>query len=567
MITPADSTDLDDKLAELQSNASGHFAAYRRTHSQLHSLLAESYLWWREAAEQLGYLDSLYQRHEIGQKTTDNKPNFNPLIRLIWQIREPTENDRATISQWNKALQGIDVQFCEHPEEFNHNPVGKLVSLIERKGGVVGFQEGRPTEREPQDGPASPGPEGVDYTSELAIAALQSSPGIGLAVLDEPIRVGQDDLVLLLAKRKPDGKVIILDSSNESGDIKKASLNAIRRNFTGLPPRLRTIVEIVITQTFPSIALPSSPQQREEWFQKRFSEETDLWDLCSGCEPKGEKSRTSKRLLIRSDGNELLLSSNMTLTSPVTRCIPNEWLFGTADTYLGFSELALIERWIESGELAHFRFGGTEEVAIQSDGAKAACVLTVRHQASGSSRVLQFHEHAPDLDISHTQGQFERVKFQRDWQVGVTSAWFRKMREVWTDRWFLGLGRFNQILRPHNATLGLTVGAEAIEIVFNQQEGAVAPRERFLFPEPIAAHSHRYSFLSKDLAPVLANISDIPATGGVVLSGNRHAIVFEYSTPVGLFEIAVPTLRPNSRERDGTLFGPADGVFPVVVHQ
>ena len=114
--------------------------AYRRSHELLWGLLAKSYLWWRDASEERGYLEALYKQREIGFRSSDsNVPNFSPLIRLIWNMQELGPAERVTISQWNKALQSVHEHYAEHTDDFRHNPEGNLTAYIERQGGVVGL--------------------------------------------------------------------------------------------------------------------------------------------------------------------------------------------------------------------------------------------------------------------------------------------------------------------------------------------------------------------------------------------------------------------------------------------
>ena len=48
---------------------------------------ARAYLWWREANQQPAYLEKLYADNNIANnKPSDNRINFNPLVRLIWEI-------------------------------------------------------------------------------------------------------------------------------------------------------------------------------------------------------------------------------------------------------------------------------------------------------------------------------------------------------------------------------------------------------------------------------------------------------------------------------------------------
>ena len=136
-----------------------------------------------------------------------------------------------------------------------------------------------------------------------------------------------------------------------------------------------------------------------------------------------------------------------------------------------------------------------------------------------------------------------------------SSEWFAELRQVWADEWFAGLGRFNQILRPHNAVLELKVTAEKLYIIFNLHP-KTSPFKTVRFPEPIKTlkGTQKTAYFSKDLAPILFNLADAHINGAVTMAGNAHAIVFRYATQVGKFEIAVPTLDAKRKHRDGTLF-------------
>src|SRR5260370_38519779 len=87
------------------------------------------------------------------------------------------------------------------------------------------------------------------------------------------------------------------------------------------------------------------------------------------------------------------------------------------------------------------------------------------------------------------------------------------------------------------------------------QENHLA-KEAFEFPEPIKTlkPTKNAAYFSKDLAPILFNLADAHINGAVTMAGNTHAIVFQYVTTVGRFEIAVPTLAAKRKRRDGTLF-------------
>ena len=186
---------------------------------------------------------------------------------------------------------------------------------------------------------------------------------------------------------------------------------------------------------------------------------------------------------------------------------------------------------------------------------RASHILRVGNSLSQTQKVLNFYRHDPDR-MTHFQADFKRGEFTPDWATTVPAHWPANVRQGWGDEWFATLGRYNQIIRPHNANLVLKIRPKKLEIEFNRQEGGESPVVSFSWPKAIklAAEVHQTSYFSKDLAPVLFNLADAEIDGDITIAGNKHALVFRYRTPVGEFEIAVPALTDDEMHRDATLF-------------
>jgi len=82
------------------------------------------------------------------------------------------------------------------------------------------------------------------------------------------------------------------------------------------------------------------------------------------------------------------------------------------------------------------------------------------------------------------------------------------------------------------------VGPEKLSILFNSEH--LVRRDFVLQCETTGEHEATYR--SEDLAPALIHLVDAVVLGEVTISGNVHAVVFNYATEVGQFEIAVPTV-------------------------
>jgi hypothetical protein len=395
--------------------------------------------------------------------------------------------------------------------------------------------------------------------SRQALAHINAFPAIAAFTPEEPIRLGVDGLSVLLARREPTGHVTILGSSNDPAQIEAVAATVARRDPTGLSPTLRALAQIIATQAFPAHALPSSPEQRAKWYRTKHAGPGDLhvsdlegWEG----EERGQPLTSWKRLLLRG-GREALLSGSVVTVSPVTRCVLAEPLIDEGDAvFLRPRELAAIEQWYASGELASLR-ADPELGLLRAE--TGLYKLVVTSEITDSTELLQFYRHSPDTNVTHYQADFGREAFEPTWRTTVPAQWFATLRQVWTDKWFAELGRFNQITRKNNAVLEVKATNDEFRVVFNRHPDASASEAvEFPQPGPNLTEPHTARYLSKDLGPILFNLADAPVSGAVTMAGNDHALVFTYETPIGQFEIAVPTLDEAGENRDSTLFYASD---------
>ncbi len=269
---------LEIQLKKLQDDADVQIEAYRSSHEKLWELLAKSYLWWREASQESGYLEALYKQREIGFRSSDsNLPNFSPLIRLIWNMQELGSAERSTVSQWNKALQSVHEHYAQNADDFRYNPDGKIKKYIEEKGGVVGLTISnaeyadedepiqRPRRKSPNSTMTAQSQEAIVRSALIELKAQKK--GVGSAAVNT-VRVGGDGLSVLLVRRETNGHITVLGSSNDPAQIDAVAANAVQTNLTNLPPNLRSLVEIIATQIFPSHALPYHPSNAVSGFAR-----------------------------------------------------------------------------------------------------------------------------------------------------------------------------------------------------------------------------------------------------------------------------------------------------------
>jgi hypothetical protein len=564
--TRTDNSNLDARLACLQESAHTQYTAYRSSQQQLWHLLSTGYLWWREAVERDGYLEGLYEAGDIRfHKSKDNAPNFSPLIRLIYKMDASDPSARVTISQWNKALKEIHRHYTEREGDFEHDAIGKLKAFIDSGGGVSGLTT--PEFLGNDDDEYTDVPDAHDrITEENAEDALQrevtrlalerfasQEDGIGIANIQAPYRVGENGLILLMARRTENGPIIILGSSNQAAHIENVAATAAGRNLANLPPSLRALTEIIATQAFPGSALPSSLAKRSHWFEKH-APKSDLYegDVVPGWNKRsrGRRLTSAKMLLLRGEQQDMLLSGSRVGVSTVTRCVLKQPLI-PKDEVVYLSAVDRIERWLETDEIALLSAEPRDVLQPSSEAEEYKLVVTSTLPQFAST--LRFYRAKPEGGKRPYQAEFNRDAFETDWTVTLPGQWFADLRQAWADPWFAGLGKHNQITREHNSTLLLKVVPDGLHIGFNIGEDSSAAAY-FRFPSSVAVEDDEQdtSYLSRDLALVLLNLADAHVAGDIRMAGNAEAIVFRYATDVGDFEVAVPTL--EGREAPTNLF-------------
>ena len=74
---------------------------------------------------QIGYLEECYKNNNIWFNSKNNKPNFNPLIKLVFNM---PVSKRNTANHWANGITAIDEEFIKNPQIYkNNNGIEDLV--------------------------------------------------------------------------------------------------------------------------------------------------------------------------------------------------------------------------------------------------------------------------------------------------------------------------------------------------------------------------------------------------------------------------------------------------------
>jgi hypothetical protein len=468
-----------------------------------------------------------------------------------------TKARRVTVSQWQRALRKLHNYAVEHDKDLQHNAEDKLVGYFASHGGVAGLCD--PTLLvEEVTAPANKGSSESAPTSSveqtlkpttyhLVEKVTQQPDRIGVADLSIGVPVDKDGLLVLLARRRTDAQYDILLSSANPDLIESVAKAAVGVNLAGMPPNLRAITEIIKTQMFPTLGLPPDLKKRAEWLNTEYPDLSNLRESdLPGWAGKGRGRRLPReKILLLRGPQQALLSWSGAGASTVTRCVFKHPLIRADDVaHLDPSDRAKLERLIECNQIG---LVNSEPSNGLDPGRDADGAYELRLTGPGLSDTLHFRR-ASAADLAGlSPADFNRQVFTPDWSVTLNTSWFGNLREVWADKWFAGPGKYNHIGRPANSKLSLAVNTDSFCI--EQTEGHT---EKFAFPSGVTAITgeHRTTFSSKDLGPVLSNLVDAPVTGGITMAGNHYALVFRYTTAVGDFEIAVPTITAKAASKD-----------------
>jgi hypothetical protein len=560
--------DLHQQLTTLRSDADENLQRFRSVRRDLWRLLAKTYMWWREASQQPGLLEEEFEQAHIKfNRRNDVDVNFNPVIKLVWHIRHPTRSDKTAISNWTSVLEILHRRFSENPENFRHEPVGKLMALIDKEGGVSGLIKADskdPPEKESnekgssvEEGEEQEGQSKkvakveIDQPTEVALAAhtrnvfKAEEKGMGTVEATFPIRKADDGFTVLLAKVGADGKTIILDSTNDPAAIEAVLRKVGRMDSKFVNPLLLGLGDAIRVQMLPFSARPPE-KKRSRWFLKKYADETEYSSSDLSSSRREEKKRrltSSRRVHILNHGKRVVVSGGMLRASTVVIHDLHTPLFNVKDdVFLRTVDRPFVEE-LFAKNVAHL---WNVEIVLRPEGSDQKSILKVmlKDKISGNWEFLHFYR----LDRSNIAHQIPMplpVATKPLWKATVGIEWLRQAKFNWARPWFEELGRRNNMFDVENRRIKITVRKDKMIIGFANGEMPIP----FEADAELTSKVPTVEFFSKDLAPILHNMIDAEPQSSVELSGDRHGMFVRFSTHSGKTEIVIPTIDVEDEKR------------------
>ena len=555
-----------NEFDKIRLEGSANYANYVRSKAELRRALVKAYLWWRDCQNEPGLLDRLYDENGLQNRAAqDNKPNFGPMLRLMFNKIDIEDRERITIWSWGTAVRALHMEYEDNPKRYRHNAEGKLVSYFNEMGGISGL-----TKKDEPD-------EGEEYikadkqskvgksASKAALASqdaiklnlqqraldvLRSDKGIGKADTKTAVRVGEHGLLALLARREPNGTITILGSANSQDAVKLVAEQVIQADLSSLPSSLRLLAEIIRSQAYPPISMPSKLSDRKIWRHSVLMDKSNIktsdlpnWDPNSKQKPK--QLWAPKRLLVRGSQNDIILSNSKASSSVVTRCVPNNKFIAKGDEiYLRAMEMARLEYMMETGELQLYDANPKQGLAASASGSNYDYQLELTSNVRKTPLMLHFYDTKHYAgSITAFQADFNFKSFKPSWRFMLKQDDIRFLRQELIDKWFTTLGYGRQPLRFNNIIMQVFVTANRLTVQFNINKDGQIPNRKIDIKAKIVVDGKTFKMLhlSNDLAPVLYNLADANMNGSISVMGNSDAIVFSYANDIGEFQIAVPT--------------------------
>lgn len=556
------SKNLQKQLDELRIQALESKRLNDSTRQHLYKTIASAYVAWRNFSKDEKFLEKQYDKAKIEYRNTkSNRPLFRPFIRLIFDIPSGTPYYNNKVTHWSSVLNRLHDEYEKTPEMYQHNPVNKLAAFIDREGGITNIVT---NDDEPDDqndaakiGPAEQRKLANDLTKNNALADFAKEllknneiKPLGKADAKQTLRTDENELVVLIGKRNKDGSVALLGHTNSAEVINAAAPQCVQRNFGLIPPALRQISEIIFTQMYPYGSKPTSKGALKAWRDRVYYDQTGIpVSAANNAKSKNSKDKMTnpRRVLIRGKMGDILFSSMRSPRSTVTWCKP-DLLLATKrmDIYLKTEERRHIEELLGPRHIELVKVTPSKSLEKADETDKFVYKMLIENPYTNEpSKTLHFYEQGRKQDnptvMKQTDFQFNEFKSLARFTVDLD--WLEQLRASFLDEWFTRLGKNTQLKRENNFFFELMITKDTMRIKFNIDKTKNAPKEApkikvsFVSPQ---TKSIMFRVRSKDIAPVLYNLADMPIHGKVDISVGDDAMVIAFKTDMGDFKIAVP---------------------------
>ena len=312
---------LDTDLNQIVNDAATVRVQVKLGNKAEYTFIARTYMWWREAVQVTGYLESCYQARNISYQARHGV-SWAPLLKMAMDH----QISGTDVSLWTRALDKIDADYNARPAHYAQDAVNEIVYFIESNGGktgLAGYHNSAPKPPKVLNQPVRSSYMLLDLADHVcepaflaeAIAYYTSAKGHALPS-DASLPLATNGFGILLARQGSVGQEAV-DVGNSTPMADKVITMAYRSNFDALPLTMRSVVEPLHILNVP-LALAGTFED--------YAENATLQDH------DGEVSRRvqHKRFIYRSATQDFLLSYSGSPASVVLTAKPKSVVINRA---------------------------------------------------------------------------------------------------------------------------------------------------------------------------------------------------------------------------------------------
>jgi len=543
----ATTKDLDAGLAKIQALGVEQNKLYQSARRTLYSTLVETYFWWRQASQKDGYLEKRFADANIKFKTKLNRPNFNPVVRLVMGMQQHLHN--VQIANFASAINAIDDEYLRNEDIYKHrDAVEELVDWIGDSGGLSGITGAKKEEIEEY---------GYDYKGagnknkktkkddekkakqQLEVLGLKK---VAIAQNEETntfdigeVGTDNDDLVVVLAKATGNGNELrLVGSTAQQALVDGAVMQIGEVDFANLPPHLRMLCEVVKLNT-----ITKSLQNyggRNNFYNKS--------KLVIEREGKKENVRENARVVLRQNGT-ILVSKSTSDASLTTYYIPSKKFLLNEDVWLRGSDRFWLEtELINDSEIA--LYDATDLEAQTNKQLKAQKQITLKNTITKQKRNIYFYDFSRIDDATMYQPAIVKDEIDYDWAVKGNASYFRRLYEQHFDGWQHRVK--HRLHTANNKAVAFDVSEDGIvcEKKWDKADNCFTQTgNRYLTAfsdDAEVCGTGRIIFAPTDIIAVLEMIAKHNvAEDTVMMSGNKDLLFINYKNDIAEIQVYIPS--------------------------
>ena len=543
----ATTKDLDSGLAKIQALGAEQNKLYQSARRTLYSTLVETYFWWRQASQKDGYLEKRFADANIKFKTKLNRPNFNPVVRLVMGMQQHLHN--VQIANFASAINAIDDEYLRNEHIYKHrDAVEELVDWIGDSGGLSGITGAKKEEIEEY---------GYDYKGagnknkktkkddekkakqqlevlglkKVAIAQNEATNTFDIG----EVGTDNDDLVVVLAKATGNGNELrLVGSTAQQALVDGAVMQIGEVDFANLPPHLRMLCEVVKLNT-----ITKSLQNyggRNNFYNKS--------KLVIEREGKKENVRENARVVLRQNGT-ILVSKSTSDASLTTYYIPSKKFLLNEDVWLRGSDRFWLEtELINDSEIA--LYDATDLEAQTNKQLKAQKQITLKNTITKQKRNIYFYDFSRIDDATMYQPAIVKDEIDYDWAVKGNASYFRRLYEQHFDGWQHRVK--HRLHTANNKAVAFDVSEDGIvcEKKWDKADNCFTQTgNRYLTAfsdDAEVCGTGRIIFAPTDIIAVLEMIAKHNvAEDTVMMSGNKDLLFINYKNDIAEIQVYIPS--------------------------